>query len=136
MYMMSNAAHTVLYIGVTNNLERRVYEHRQGIVPGFTDKYKCHDLLCYEETDDVNAAIVREKQLKKWSRCKKERLIDALNPKRRDLSTSLEMTAIQDLPIAAEAAAKGSHPLSFRPQRTLPPLSFRPQRSGVEKSLP
>ena len=153
MYMMSNGAHTVLYIGVTNNLERRVYEHKQGIVPGFTEKYKCHELLYYEETADVGVAIAWEKQLKKWSRAKKERLIDSLNLKRRDLSTSLEMTetqdlsapvgmtregdlstslgmtAIQDLPIAVEAAAKGSHPLSFRPQRTFPLLSFRPQRT-------
>ena len=67
-------------------------EHRSKEVPGFTRDYKCGYLLYFEETPSVSDAIAREKQLKKWSRGKKEALIDTLNPGREDLSTSVEMT--------------------------------------------
>lgn len=87
VYMVTNPARTVLYIGATNNIERRTSEHKSKRVKGFTSKYNCSYLLYYEETPDVSAAIAREKQLKKWSRAKKERLIDTLNPGRKDLST-------------------------------------------------
>ncbi len=85
IYILASDSGT-LYIGVTNNLERRVSEHRQDLVKGFTKKYGCHRLVYYEEYGDVNQAIAREKQLKKWSRGKKERLIKNLNPQWRDLS--------------------------------------------------
>lgn len=88
IYIMSNARRTVLYIGVTNNLGRRVAEHNTGSFPGFTKQYNCSDLLYFEETPSVDAAIAREKQLKKWSRVKKLALIQALNPDLRDLSAS------------------------------------------------
>src|SRR5690348_157181 len=83
--MMSNIART-LYIGVTNNLERRVYEHKQKLVPGFTSKYHLTQLVFYEETSDIHAAIAREKQLKGWVRTKKVALIKNMNPNWDDLS--------------------------------------------------
>ena len=89
VYVMSNFLDTVLYIGVTNNLQRRVLEHRQKTTQGFTSKYQCEKLVYYEQTTDICSAIEREKQLKKWSRKKKEILIDRLNSKRSDLSEEL-----------------------------------------------
>ncbi len=82
---MSNEFGTTLYIGMTNDLERRVAEHRSGLIPGFTKKYNCHKLVFFEVYSDVNQAIEREKQLKKWSRAKKEALIDTMNKERVDL---------------------------------------------------
>lgn len=92
-YVYILASHSdVLYIGVTGNLEKRVFEHKNELIDGFTKKYKCKRLIFFEETNDVNAALNREKQLKKWSRSKKVGLINKFNPKWKDLSTSLEMT--------------------------------------------
>ncbi|HTB49028.1 MAG TPA: GIY-YIG nuclease family protein [Verrucomicrobiae bacterium] len=85
---MTNPGRSVLYIGVTNNLDRRVTEHKSHITPGFTDRYNCTVLLYFEDTPSIKAAIAREKQLKKWNRAKKEILINQQNPQRRDLSTS------------------------------------------------
>ncbi len=87
VYIMSSYS-GVLYIGVTNNLLRRVNEHKLGDVEGFSQKYKCTRLVYAEETNDVLSAIAREKQLKNWSRKKKEWLIDQINPKRLDVSES------------------------------------------------
>jgi len=85
VYIMSNRSKT-LYTGVTNNLERRVYEHKQKMVPGFTAKYNITKLVYYEETFDINAAITREKQIKGWLRIKKIRLIEEQNPDWQDLA--------------------------------------------------
>ena len=82
---MSNKTDSTLYVGVTNDLERRVAEHRSGAIPGFTEKYHCHKLVYFERYSDVNQAIAREKQLKKWSRSKKDWLIDTMNKERVDL---------------------------------------------------
>ena len=79
IYIMSNRTH-VLYIGVTNDLYRRVEEHRAGTLGGFTSKYKLRRLVYFEHTDDVGAAIAREKQLKNWRREKKIALIERMNP--------------------------------------------------------
>ena len=68
VYILSNKANTVLYIGVTNNLERRIYEHKNGVLEGFTKKYNVHKLVYFEMCGDIKDAIAREKQLKKWSR--------------------------------------------------------------------
>jgi putative endonuclease len=76
----------VLYIGVTNDLERRVYQHKYKLVPGFTSKYNVIRLVHYEETNDVREAIAREKQIKDWTRRKKAALIEASNPAWLDLS--------------------------------------------------
>ena len=84
--MMTNEYNNVLYVGVTNNLERRVYEHQSGLIEGFTQKYNVHKLVWYESCNDVKDAIAREKQLKGWVRSKKEALIRQMNPDWRDLS--------------------------------------------------
>jgi putative endonuclease len=85
VYIMTNASGT-LYTGVTNSLERRVWEHRSGSIPGFTAKYKVSRLLYFEATQDVTAAITREKQIKGWLGKKKLDLIKSMNPKLDDLS--------------------------------------------------
>ena len=85
---MTNPTRTTLYVGVTNNLERRVYEHQHKLVDGFTKKYNLVCLLYAEETTDVTAAIAREKEIKGWRRSKKEALIDTQNPDREDLSSA------------------------------------------------
>ena len=86
VYFLTNWDDSVLYIGVTNNLPRRLYEHRNGLVDGFTKKYNVHKLVHYECTNDVYSAISREKQLKKWTRAKKNALVVKENPQWRDLS--------------------------------------------------
>ena len=78
-----------LYIGVTNDLGRRVYEHKHRLVPGFTSKYFLERLVYYEDTDDIGAAIAREKELKGWRRAKKIALIQKVNPQWSDLSRDL-----------------------------------------------
>jgi putative endonuclease len=82
---MNNKSGT-LYTGVTNNLERRIYEHKQHLVKGFTHKYNIDKLVYFEETNDINAAISREKQIKGWLRKKKIALIQSMNPGWKDLS--------------------------------------------------
>jgi putative endonuclease len=82
---MTNKSGT-LYTGVTNNLERRIYEHKQHLVKGFTNKYHIDKLVYFEETNDIHAAILREKQIKGWLRKKKIDLIESMNPGWKDLS--------------------------------------------------
>ena len=84
VYIMASFSGTI-YIGVTNNIERRVWEHKNGINEGFTKKYKCHKLVYLENYSDIAEAISREKQLKKWRREKKEKLIKTINPGWKDL---------------------------------------------------
>jgi putative endonuclease len=85
IYIMTNTHNTVLYAGVTNNLVRRVYEHKNGLGGIFTKKYNIQKLVYYEVGDDVNAVIAREKQIKGGSRKKKVELINSLNPEWKDL---------------------------------------------------
>lgn len=85
VYIMTNNSKT-LYTGVTNNLHRRVYEHKNKLIEGFTKKYNITKLVYFEETDDVSSAIAREKQIKGWLRLKKIELIEEVNPKWLDLS--------------------------------------------------
>jgi putative endonuclease len=85
VYILTNDTHTVLYTGVTNDLLRRVYEHREGINKGFTWRYRVKQLMYYEVFDDPISAIQREKQIKAGSRRKKLELIKKMNPERRDL---------------------------------------------------
>ena len=86
VYILSNWDDSVVYIGVTSNLPKRLYEHRNGLADGFTKKYNVHKLVYFEQTNDIYAAISREKQLKNWSRAKKNWLIAQQNPMWRDLS--------------------------------------------------
>jgi len=85
VYILSNFKRNVLYIGITRNLVKRVWEHREGLVNGFSKLYKVHDLLYYEIFEDSLSAIEREKQLKRWSRKKKNALIAKINPTLKDL---------------------------------------------------
>lgn len=90
VYILSNKTRSVLYIGITNNLYRRFLEHKHGVIPGFTQKYRCHYLLYYEEFQYIAEAIAREKALKGWTREKKEMLIKRFNPTMEDLAQSLQ----------------------------------------------
>ena len=85
VYIMTNRSRT-LYTGMTNNLERRVEEHRSKLVPGFTSKYNITRLVYWEEYRDVREAIAREKEIKGWLRSKKISLIKSMNPNWNDLS--------------------------------------------------
>ena len=85
VYIMASPT-GALYSGVTNELHRRVYEHKLKLIPGFTAKYKVTRLVYYQETGDVKSAIAREKQIKGWIRKKKVDLIKSVNPKWQDLS--------------------------------------------------
>ncbi|MCL5435672.1 MAG: GIY-YIG nuclease family protein [Patescibacteria group bacterium] len=85
VYIMTNERYGTLYIGVTSDLVKRAYEHKNGFVEGFTEKYKLHRLVYYEQTENVTAAIEREKQLKTWKRQWKIELIDKFNPEWKDL---------------------------------------------------
>ena len=76
-----------MYLGVTNNLERRLYEHKNKLVKGFTEKYNVNKLFYFKETQDVTAAIAREKEIKKWRREKKNQLVNRMNPNWKDLSS-------------------------------------------------
>jgi putative endonuclease len=89
VFIMTNPRNTVVYTGVTNNLARRVQEHKEKLVEGFTAKYNVTKLVYHERFDDVRAAIAREKQLKGGSRQKKNDLVDSVNPEWRDLSQEL-----------------------------------------------
>ena len=86
VYILSIWNDSVVYIGVTSNLPKRLYEHRNGLADGFTKKYNVHKLVYFEQTSDVYSALSREKQLKNWSRSKKNTLIEQQNPTWRDLS--------------------------------------------------
>ena len=88
VYRLANRSPT-LYTGVTNDLERRILQHRQGEIPGFTAKYKIHSLVHFEEFGDIREAIRREKEIKAWRRAKKVALIEAKNPAWDDLSVGL-----------------------------------------------
>ena len=94
VYIISNNFGTVYYTGVTNDLERRIQEHKEGRIPGFTKKYNCKKLLYFEDYSDINQAIEREKKVKKLSRQNKDKLIDQLNPERKDLYEILSLRSV------------------------------------------
>ena len=89
LYILTNKTNTVLYIGVTNDLHRRLYEHKNGQIEGFTKKYHTHKLVYYEEHAEITEAIAREKQLKRWTRAKKNWLVETKNPNWNDWGVSL-----------------------------------------------
>lgn len=86
VYMTTNFRQTVLYTGVTNSLERRIWQHKNGVFAGFTKQYKCDRLVYFEEYSEINQAIGREKQIKGWTRAKKNALIATTNPDWNDLA--------------------------------------------------
>jgi len=85
VYILASKRNGTLYIGVTSNLIKRIYEYKNNFIEGFTKKYNIHNLVYYEMTEDVTSAIEREKQLKKWKRNWKIELIEKKNPEWKDL---------------------------------------------------
>ena len=86
VYLMTNKTDSVIYVGVTNDIRRRVNEHRSGVVDGFTKRYHVDKLVYYEIYNDIFLAIGREKQIKRWIRKKKNELVETKNPKWEDIS--------------------------------------------------
>jgi len=86
VYLLTNWNNRVIYVGVTNDLTRRINEHKNKLVEGFTKTYNVDKLVYLEETNDVNSALAREKEIKKWRREKKNNLVLRMNPKWNDLS--------------------------------------------------
>ena len=86
VYLLTNWNNKVIYVGVTNDLERRVYEHKHKLVEGFAKKYNLNKLVYFEETQDIVSAITREKEIKKWRREKKNQLVNRANAEWADLS--------------------------------------------------
>ena len=89
VYIITNWSHRVMYIGITSNLPNRIQQHKNKIIAGFTQKYNVHKLVYFESTRDVHIALSREKQLKGWSRIKKNKLVVTLNPDWKDLGIEL-----------------------------------------------
>ena len=89
VYILTNCDNFTVYIGLTNDIKRRLYEHRNGQIEGFTKKYHINKLVYYEEYSEITQAIAREKQLKHWTRLKKNNLIETINPAWKDLGTNL-----------------------------------------------
>jgi putative endonuclease len=89
IYIVTNRNHSVLYIGVTNSLSRRTWNHREGVCASFPARYQCQKLIYYEHYPDIRDAIARESQLKKWSRAKKIALINRMNPRWLDLGVDV-----------------------------------------------
>ena len=90
VYILANSTNVAIYVGVTKDLVRRVYEHKHHLDPdSFTAKHNIHKLVYYESTSDVTAAIEREKQIKGWNRKRKNKLIETMNPKWEDLYESI-----------------------------------------------
>jgi len=87
VYLLTNWNNHVMYVGMTNDLERRLYEHKNKLVKGFTEKYNLNKLVYFEKTQDVTAAIAREKEIKRWRREKKNQLVNQMNPTWKDLSS-------------------------------------------------
>jgi len=85
VYILASGKNGTLYIGVTDNLVRRVWEHKHNLVKGFTEKYGVHELVYYEQHQDIEQAILKEKQMKKWKRYWKMKLINKFNPEWSDL---------------------------------------------------
>jgi putative endonuclease len=89
VYILTNFNNKVCYTGITSDLIKRVYQHKHKLVEGFTFKYNVNKLVYYEEFDDPNVAIAREKQIKGWNRNKKNKLVETKNPYWKDLSEEL-----------------------------------------------
>ncbi len=89
VYILASGRNGTLYTGVTNNLTKRIYEHKNDLMEGFTKQYKIHDLVYFESYEDIKQAIMREKQIKKWKRYWKIKLINKFNPTWKDLYSSI-----------------------------------------------
>lgn len=90
VYLMTNWNHRVMYVGVTNDLIRRIHEHKNKLMEGFTSRYNVNRLVYFENTGDIHAALAREKEIKRWRREKKNMLVQISNPDWRDISVDFE----------------------------------------------
>jgi putative endonuclease len=126
VYILTNWNNKVMYIGITNDLERRLYEHKNKLVDGFTKKYNVNKLVYYEHGNDVHAVIAREKEIKKWRREKKDKLVITMNPEWKDLSSEWQAsprdgisTSTGALVISTSAARRNLAPTAedFSPLR-------------------
>ena len=126
VYILTNHSRT-LYVGVTNNLKKRVWEHKNKLLEGFTKKYNIDQLIYYEQTDNVYSAIVREKQLKRWGREKKINLVEKMNPLWIDLADGIQSNRFLH-------SSRPLSPLNIAPielnriKQLFPPLLFRKHR--------
>ncbi len=93
VYILTTEKNTAVYTGVTNDLIRRIYEHKNDLVNGFTRRYRVHKLVYYEKTEDIRSAIAREKQIKSWNRDKKIAMINRYNPVWQDLYKTIIETS-------------------------------------------
>lgn len=100
VYLLASRPRGTLYVGVTSDLVRRVWEHKQGLVEGFTKKYQVKSLVWFEQTESIEAAIAREKQIKKWNRAWKISLIEKTNPA--PGATSFRRSCTDGFPLARE----------------------------------
>lgn len=89
VYILASRPHGAIYIGVTSDLPKRIYEHKDGLIDGFSKRYRTDDLVYFEAYDDISEAILRERRMKKWLRAWKVELIESQNPEWRDLSPEL-----------------------------------------------
>jgi putative endonuclease len=126
-YMLTNEWRNVLYTGVTNSLETRIWQHKMRAVEGFTKKYNCTVLVYYEIYEDVNQTIAREKQIKSWSRAKKNSLVETMNPKWNDLASDWYLEIAGDpSPSSAAGAAPAARDDRQREPRSAAPPSTDP----------
>jgi putative endonuclease len=95
VYVLTNWTNNLMYVGRTNDLERRMFEHKKKLVKGFTQKYNINKLVYFEESQKVNAAIMREKEIKKWRRGKKDSLVNGGNPQWKDLSLEFQDSSLR-----------------------------------------
>ena len=89
VYILASKRNGTLYIGVTNDLVKRIYEHKNDLIEGFTKKYQVHNLIYFEPYEDINEAIIKEKQMKEWKRYWKIKTINKVNPEWKDLYSSI-----------------------------------------------
>ena len=106
VYIITNTSR-VLYVGVTNDLHRRMWEHKEKLVPGFSQKYNLHQLVCWEAFGNINDAIAREKTIKGWLRAKKVLLIRSMNPQWKDLAADWFKTPPPSVDCHPEATRQG-----------------------------
>lgn len=116
VYMMGSSSRRALYTGVAASLHKRVYEHKTDQGGYFTSKYKCHRLVYFEQFTNIEAAIAREKEIKGWSRKKKNALVESLNPGWKDLAADWypETLLLNGKPVAFENQTQGPSPLLRR----------------------
>jgi putative endonuclease len=127
VYLLTNWNNKVMYVGMTNDLMRRVHEHRTHAVKGFTEKYNVHKLVYFEETSDVHAAIAREKEIKKWRREKKNALVVRTNPEWRDLGHDIGLPPLVPMEEETVIPTKGESVIPTEGGSVIPTSGRNPE---------